>query len=118
MGVHDGEQNDVHHLYFMCDDLDTERLAGRRRRHSLGAVQRQLGPGERHPHARQQQDRPLRTAASPSLSLAVSSAAHRHPGLDPGSACFLLLLSSPHRPTSAFDPLRTLDHNPSIRTDV
>jgi len=30
MGVHGGEQNDVHHLYFMCDDLDAEiaRLAG------------------------------------------------------------------------------------------
>ena len=24
MGVHGGEQNDVHHLYFMCDDLDAE----------------------------------------------------------------------------------------------
>ena len=30
-GVHGGEQNDVHHLYFMCDDLDAEmgRLANR-----------------------------------------------------------------------------------------
>ena len=29
MGVHGGEQNDVHQLYFMCDDLDAEmaRLA-------------------------------------------------------------------------------------------
>jgi catechol 2,3-dioxygenase-like lactoylglutathione lyase family enzyme len=29
MGVHGGEQNDIHHLYFMCDDLDSEiaRLA-------------------------------------------------------------------------------------------
>jgi catechol 2,3-dioxygenase-like lactoylglutathione lyase family enzyme len=29
MGVHGGELNDVHHLYFMCDDLDAEiaRLA-------------------------------------------------------------------------------------------
>jgi catechol 2,3-dioxygenase-like lactoylglutathione lyase family enzyme len=29
MGVHGGEQNDVHHLYFMCDNLDAEiaRLA-------------------------------------------------------------------------------------------
>ena len=24
MGVHGGEQNDVHQLYFMCDDLDAE----------------------------------------------------------------------------------------------
>jgi catechol 2,3-dioxygenase-like lactoylglutathione lyase family enzyme len=24
MGVHGGEQNDVHHLYFMCPDLDAE----------------------------------------------------------------------------------------------
>ena len=22
LGVHDGENNDVHHLYLMCDDLD------------------------------------------------------------------------------------------------
>ena len=31
MGVHGGEQNDVHHLYFMCDDLDAEmaHLAGK-----------------------------------------------------------------------------------------
>jgi hypothetical protein len=27
MGLHGGEQNDVHHLYFMCDDLDAE-IAG------------------------------------------------------------------------------------------
>ena len=29
MGVHGGENNDVHQLYFMCDDLDSEmaRLA-------------------------------------------------------------------------------------------
>ena len=29
LGVHGGEQNDVHQLYFMCDDLDAEisRLA-------------------------------------------------------------------------------------------
>jgi predicted enzyme related to lactoylglutathione lyase len=29
MGVHGGEQNDIHQLYFMCDDLDAEiaRLA-------------------------------------------------------------------------------------------
>ena len=29
LGVHGGENNDVHQLYFMCDDLDTEvaRLA-------------------------------------------------------------------------------------------
>ena len=29
MGVHGGEDNDVHQLYFMCDDLDAEieRLA-------------------------------------------------------------------------------------------
>ena len=24
MGVHGGEKNDVHQLYFMCDDLDAE----------------------------------------------------------------------------------------------
>lgn len=24
MGVHGGERNDVHQLYFMCDDLDAE----------------------------------------------------------------------------------------------
>lgn len=24
MGIHGGEQNDVHQLYFMCDDLDAE----------------------------------------------------------------------------------------------
>ena len=31
LGVHGGEQNDVHQLYFMCDDLDAEiaRLDGR-----------------------------------------------------------------------------------------
>ena len=30
LGVHGGEHNDVHQLYFMCDDLDAEiaRLAG------------------------------------------------------------------------------------------
>ena len=31
LGVHGGEHNDVHQLYFMCDDLDAEtaRLGGR-----------------------------------------------------------------------------------------
>lgn len=31
MGVHGGENNDVHQLYFMCDDLDAEmgRLSGK-----------------------------------------------------------------------------------------
>ena len=31
MGVHGGEQNDVHHLYLMCDDLDAAMatLAGK-----------------------------------------------------------------------------------------
>ena len=31
LGVHGGESNDVHQLYFMCDDLDTEitKLSGK-----------------------------------------------------------------------------------------
>jgi len=31
MGVHGGENNDVHHLYLMCDDLDAtiQKLAGK-----------------------------------------------------------------------------------------
>ena len=65
LGVHGGEHNDVHQLYFICDDLDAEIARLATRASTAPSRSAQLGPLDRHPASRRRQDRPLRGAPRP-----------------------------------------------------
>ena len=69
MGVHGGEQNDVHHLYLMCDDA---RGQGRRVRRTVHC---ELGPRDLGSTARRRQDRPLRAAPRATVTARFSGSA-------------------------------------------
>ena len=77
MGVHGGENNDVHQLYFMCDDLDAAIAdAGRTRASSCTEpFTASWGRATSRPASRRRQDRDVR--AAPRAALKVSPSPRR-----------------------------------------
>ena len=67
MGVHGGEQNDVHQLYFMCDDLDARDRETVGQGRACASRSGQLGPRHLGPASRRRQDRPLRSQSRAAL---------------------------------------------------